>query len=487
MILSDFTQRFHEDNAEIVVLDEHIAAPGTYTDFFVSYCFFKGELYSLNVSYPVVPYYRLHAPELREEQEANRERLFLNRYKQTESGYEIAERIELGGGEDPRVVSNGEHAYAVIIAGNPLLEAEMLLYDFVEQRLLPITVDAPELEYGKNWQPFLMGEQLFCVHQLTPFRVLEIDVTTGVARIVREIGAEFNMPAMQSFFGDNFPMFRGGSNAIVENETVFGLGRASPVSYRHAPFFWSNQGDSLNVAFTTFFSEFYRRGYNIIDPTCLFVENGDTYLGLCCTERDWAHTQLVSNFLIVFPNSGAAGDRERLSAFFDRRQTTERMSLPNLDRHLFFCLDMPSAVKCRAEYGARVSEGERGHIVYGPYIGIDRERRYVAELSYFARTETPIRQGVFEIVAMRNSSDFAFLGTADLAPTGGQMSTARIAFDTTGNLGASLEFRVFVEADVDLAAFHIRTWREGGRWLEGPSLPVNQAYPWAPIADSSDG
>ena len=78
---------------------------------------------------------------------------------------------------------------------------------------MPIEVASPHFAYGKNWQPFLMGDELFIVHELTPFRVLGVDVANGRATIVREVDVSFKLRSLHQ----SYPMLRGGCNAVCHN------------------------------------------------------------------------------------------------------------------------------------------------------------------------------------------------------------------------------------------------------------------------------
>ena len=127
---------------------------------------------------------------------------------------------------------------------------------------------------------------------------------------------------------------------------------------------------------------------------------------------------------------------------------------------------MPSAVDSAHEMGGRVTTGRKpGHLVHGPYVKIAEEGRYSAELSYLTRSCPGQRAGVFDVTISQfdeadNLVDFRTLGSVDLPDTEGNMGEVRLDFDTTGHLGCVLEMRVFVEKDVKMNAFHIRTWRD---------------------------
>src|SRR5688572_8513183 len=149
MYLSEFAQRFRHDHADIVMLKEEVARIGAYSDFFYAFCLLNGEMHSIHVAYSMLPYYKMNTREF------HRDRLFLTRYAADGNGYSIAEQVEIGPGEDPRIVSNGSRAYAVIIA-NKYSGERALLLDLTTRRLIPLKVNAPDFNYGKNWQPVMI-------------------------------------------------------------------------------------------------------------------------------------------------------------------------------------------------------------------------------------------------------------------------------------------------------------------------------------------
>jgi hypothetical protein len=472
MNISNFAEYFRHDIAEIILLDEKVVRVGGSGDFFHSYCHIEKDLYSVNGRLPVLPYYRLGSPEFLNDQ------IFCNRYGAEQNGFKLVGRTALGRGGDPRVVSNQKKAYAISILvesdtnGRPVVGAT--LHDLREDRAIAIRVASPDFVYGKNWQPFLRGDELFVVHELTPFRILRVDTCSGLAEVVREFDISFKLPCYHT----SYPMFRGGSNAVLVNGALLGIGRATSQRYRHHPFLWSFMDGHLEVLFTDFFYPFHKSGYNIIDPTSLFFDGEDLLFGLCCSERDWAHTQLVSNFLIRLRRSCRTERRWPLLDFFRERATTERNGIANLDRHMFFCIEMPTSIPSAHEFGGRASTGAPGHLVHGPYLRIEQENLYCAELSYLVRACCGTKVGNFEIAVSRidesgKQGNFRTLARVDLIPTDGNMAEARLEFDTTGFRGMLLEFRVYVEEGIKMNAYHIRTWRT-----------LHQScrqYPWAPL------
>lgn len=435
------------------------ACLGARCDYFHAFFLCAGELYSLNVRYevPRTSWYFL------ESHNYYRNEVYLNKFFRHGGECERAQQSLISEGADPRVVSDGEEAYGIIINFRKPGWG-MLLYDFRRQRLIPITVrNHTAMEVGKNWQPYLVDGELFAVQEMSPFRILKIDRQSGMAEIIAEHDQGFNLYA----FYELYPMFRGGANAIALGGEIAGFGRTTSQRYRHQPFLWSMRSNGpLRVEFSSFFHAFNRRGYNIIDPTSLFLDGADVLLGLCCTERDWAHDQNVSNLLLRFSPSSSRSRGLTLSEFLGTKPLTESMRRPILDRHMFFCLDLRCAVSSRSEHGGRVSTGAAGHLVHGPYLPIDKEGRYSAELSYLTRECPGPVAGNLEVAVSRldgnkRQTDFKTLARVDLPATGGNMREARVAFDTTGLRGMLLETRVYVAEGVIMNAFHIRTSREG--------------------------
>ena len=131
-----------------------------------------------------------------------------------------------------------------------------------------------------------------------------------------------------------------------------------------------------------------------------------------------------------------------------------------LDRQVFPCVgrEMWGAIPCREDAEGRVAVGEAGHLVHGPYIRIQREGRYRAELRYRTRAGGTRRAGEFDITASLSGA-FRTLGRTELPPTDGELSSALVAFDTTGAAGMSLETRVYVDEGVEMKALQIRLAR----------------------------
>lgn len=450
-----------KDCAEILILDEDVSVHNEYAQFHYSFCMLEGELNSLNVQYRTLSHYR------------GRDiiwpfnTIFHNRYVRTDQGFDLIEREAIGPGGDPRVVSDGKNAYAIIVGDLPGNGPKALVYDLRRRRKFPVKVDDMSFHWGKNWQPFLDGDELYVVHEFTPLRVMRIDLETGCATATRTKDVALNMPCC--FYGSpQYPALRGGGNAILQNGTLYGIGRATSSGYRHAPFAWSIDGSGrAEFTFSELFSDFYGCGINLIDPTSLFFVGDDLYLGLCCTERDWVHSQRIINMLVAFRRNGAKDGPRRLDRFLARRSSEHGKNVAMLHGGLFFCVEMPGEISYVQEHSGKLSVGDPGQLVGGPGVEIIREDLYCAELSYLTLECKGARAGVFEIAAMRVSDGEAgtetrVLGRADIPSTDREMNALRVAFDTSGLIGWKLETRVFAEEGVKLNAFHVRTWFADG-------------------------
>lgn len=462
-----FDKLFVQNSAEALILDERVVKAGNQAEFFFAYFILDDILYSLNCLH--------HAAIMHADDPASQEdRILLKQYRKNVNGYEVNQVEDLGPGRDPRVVSDEQNAYAIIttveyIEGKSIHRAS--LYDIRKRKRILILAQDPGFTYGKNWQPFLREGKLFVVHQLTPYRVYAINIHDGSMTLDHEADISFKLPQFHSVFNytdesRSFPMFRGGCNAIVSNGWIHGVGKATSQVYRHHPFFWSAcKGNDLEIVFTGFFYDLHKCGFNIIDPTSLFYYKGDLYLGLCCTERDWIHTQAALHLLLVFRHTESSIG-ERLSNYLKRSAVSEAGGIPNLSRHMFFCIEMESAIASMHEYGGRLSVGHRGHLVHGPYLPITTEDLFCAELSYLTKTHQSgeIVAGNFEVTACKldetgKSISFKRLALVELGTTDFSIQETRVMFDTTGLMGGVLEFRVFVEESILLNAYHIRTWK----------------------------
>jgi hypothetical protein len=144
-----------------------------------------------------------------------------------------------------------------------------------------------DLPVGKNWNPFVYNEEIYFVHEISPFRVLKLEGDTVKTVFSIDIDSDI-MPI------DKYSVLRGGCNGLqISETTVMGFGHsnhASDVSdinsIIHRPFVWSvnmqtQKVDIINLDFP------WDSKYNIIDPTALITINDEIVLQTCETELVW--------------------------------------------------------------------------------------------------------------------------------------------------------------------------------------------------------
>jgi len=143
------------------------------------------------------------------------------------------------------------------------------------------------LSVGKNWSPFVYNDEVYFVHEFSPFRVLKLEGDTVNTMFVAELESEI-MPI------DNYSILRGGSNGLqISETTVVGFGHTNKASnvndintIIHRPFMWSvnmqtQKVDIIDINFS------WDNEYNIIDPTALILMNDDLVLQTCETQYVW--------------------------------------------------------------------------------------------------------------------------------------------------------------------------------------------------------
>ena len=137
--------------------------------------------------------------------------------------------------------------------------------------------------------------------------------------------------------------------------------------------------------------------------------------------------------------------------------------LKSLSNAVFPCAALPSAIANKVSEETRVSSGEAGCLVYGPYLKLaGAGRRYCVEFTYLTNGRAPDRVGEFDVTISRRNGDgeqcdFVTLEKTVLQATSGSKKTMRLKIDTSGRAGWFLETRVHVERGVELQAFQVHT------------------------------
>jgi len=382
-------------------------------------------------------------------------KLFKCEYKISDIGLIQISKEFIGLGADPRMVSDGKNAYAYVV-GYGEAKHPAFLYKEKDDSLYPIKAEF-DFDWGKNWQPFLKEGRLYIVHELAPFSVYEINIETYQLKRICELNSDFNLPAHYT----NHSMFRGGANAITENDVVYGLGRASAQPYKHLPFWWSSyKNEAPQIQFTDFFNRISDKGFGIIDPTSFFKKDENIYLGLACSETTWFHGQQFLNVLLVVDVENKYKNLPTLENLLSEYENSYENKLPNLKNHIFHCDRMQHDIPFSYEYGIK-STGKQGTLVYGPYIEIKDDLCIKIELSYLTLEKEGRIAGVFDVCLSKENEEGKIeqlkITECDLKTTNSEIATSTLFFDTREYQGYKVEFRVMVNKSYELNAFHIRT------------------------------
>jgi hypothetical protein len=376
-------------------------------------------------------------------------------------------------GEDPRVVSDGQRAFILCrtfdASGQSPAEYKLaILPEEVERDIVP----PPLLKGGKNWQPFLRNGRLFAVWSFAPLTVVEI-THQGLMHVIHQCATEFWLPAAH----DRYTMLRGGSNAVVAGDTVIGLGHLTRCRDDHRPFCWVlDPSMQMTLSFSSTFFGLRAKGFNIVDPTSLFMFGDRLHLGLCCSEREWFYGQRFLNLLVELPCSDVAAlSGPSCAEMFVELAGSCLETLPC--SRTFIPGDLPHQIARRQVDGGVESEHEAGCLVYGPYEAIECDGAQVAALTYRASSGCHRSAGRFEVSCSRDGRDDV-LAAVDLGGTSGRIATVELPFCTSGRLGWLLETRVFAEGH-GLNILSIRIIGDGFRpsaATEDPQVDDNRAW-----------
>jgi len=471
--MNDLTQIFTSENAQVIWQQRELSRTNENANFFYAFCRMGDDFYSLHLSRMQAPY--VTSPKhvamsndlsLLINQKTFAHDIYLSRHRLVDGRLETLEKHLVDsakGGTDPRIASNGQNAWAILYNSAGVDGLGAMLLDLRSLKVMKISFQSGNIKFGKNWQPFIENDQLFAVHELNPFRIIKIDVVTGVAEVIYE--AESYVPIFSGY--DFYPLVRGGANSIIRGDTLIGLGHATSEAFRHHPFLWTHQKKfGTTITFLDIFYRFTKCGYALIDPTTMFEDEESIYVGLDCHERDRQHEQRMLHILLKFDKNPSDKNKGNMSLlkFLEDEPVTEEFGIPNLKCHRFFCTELRSAVLHEDAKGVRASIGVPGHIVYGPYIKITHDGIFLAELAYLTKNDQKIDCGCFEVVVHKSNPDGTinvdsplYLAQSSLEATSGVLMKKKLIFDTSGQMGNFLEFRVFASQDAIVSVWDIVT------------------------------
>ncbi len=198
--------------------------------------------------------------------------------------------IYLGEGEDPRpfVLRNHFGLHAVTYMGG----YGWLNSIYLSERNQWYAVWLPQdMRQGKNWSPFVVNNQLFFIHEFSPFRIITVGFdATRSAFVKASVVAERPLLVAKSG-SDNYSILRGGSNGIqLRDGSVVGFGHTNFVDsigfINHRPFIWKIDA-SMTIGISEIPSDVLDVKYRLVDPTSLFEFDNQYWLVTCEAEKHW--------------------------------------------------------------------------------------------------------------------------------------------------------------------------------------------------------
>lgn len=171
---------------------------------------------------------------------------------------------------------NGKRCIHTSVFEGSIANMVHYIIDYETGEKIIYIVNEPNFSYGKNWASIVNNNKLFFIHSFDPFTVIHD------GQVVLKIPTE-----IAKCESDNFCGYRGGTNGLVYNEYIYGIGHYTPCYDIHDPFLWV-----LNLKEATLelgIIEDYPNLYPISDPTTLWTENGETYASIFESSKGWFH------------------------------------------------------------------------------------------------------------------------------------------------------------------------------------------------------
>ena len=190
----------------------------------------------------------------------------------------------IGYGEDPRAFDllGIPACYSVRFTGDQFIPQLYIKsndsWDCIQMHM------GSSLSPGKNWAPFIYENEIYFVHEISPFRVVKLEGNVVYSVFTKDLPAEIQ-PL------DSDPTLRGGCNGLdIGNGLIVGFGHdnyaATRDSIRHRPFGWCINMSKQDVSIVDVDFAWDNK-FNIIDPTAFIKKDGQYYLMTCETESAW--------------------------------------------------------------------------------------------------------------------------------------------------------------------------------------------------------
>jgi hypothetical protein len=362
------------------------------------------------------------------------------------SGAFVSDAVEIMPvGEDPRCIAVGTQPY-VLMPNSPTEKLNYVLFDIKARKRLNLEfAEGAGLKYGKNWQPFVFGNQLYAVHSFSPFRIIRIDTQTGECQAVFEQNVGMDTIAPH----DRFTHFRGGGTALAIGQKLIGFAHFTIDGGRHMLFRWTYcpAKRQLTVCYDVDVSFLAAEGFNIVDPTSFFVFNRKYYLGVSCSNRDWFYGQTHASFLLELDVCGPSPAADPLTGLLQgklaNRAATENPAFPKTI-HFFRAAEMylvNGTMDRKMEVHWRKGKDDAGFVIHGPYIDLP-PGKYRSRVQYASPADIWHEIGYVDVCGnpaagqtilaekrlpgTRNELEFVELDFEVVAPEQGHMLETRV-------------------------------------------------------------
>lgn len=417
--------------ADIIYHQARFSALGDRADAFRAFAVLGGEVISVHRRF------RLHRTDQLFQSRSLDSDVVLTRRVLKSGWFRPAREEVLGQGSDPRIVSDGIHAY-VVYADYLADHGFRGVFRVVELPSRQSCVyEHTDFPMGKNWQPFLRDGRLFVLHGFAPARVIEL-CRDGRIETVTELETDHDQIAPH----DGYTIFRGGSNGVRgPSGDVYGFGHFTFTNYTHAPFPWRlTQDGTVQCGDAMMFPAFRAQGYHLHDVTSYFIHEDHAYLGLTLTERDWFHAQRMVNVLLRVPGDDPAHLFDNPGVWADVGQ-----GLPDSkDVQTIFPCDQGFDGPVEDHLGSRKSLGQPGFVVLTKdVLNTHPERAYRLEVSYRCPNATAhevgfVRLGGYQGAKLAHPPHIAALHRTEDAD-----ATAIIEFTAHEEIGHKLSVCTF--------------------------------------------
>ena len=416
---------------KFIKVSELFSDIGEITNCFYSFFLLNKTLYSVHRRH------RLFSPDHWPKNESdNLSQIILTEYIHKNPQQISSEKV-ICNGNDPRVVSDGNRAF-VLSEGAVHSDVNYVLTILPEEKNIPIQLGAG-VSKGKNWQPLIKDDELYVIDSISPFRENKIDLSTGIITKETEIDSDFNIVASH----DNYSILRGGSNAILHADTIYGWGHATVKSYSHIPYIWKYNSNGVVTSFLNIHFVFKNNGYNIVDP-CSFFEWDKEHFAftLSCSQSEWFHPQWFLNALILINKN------DFFNANFTRLE-----NLPIRKSIILHTAELDSLISDSLVHGGRFNGGLKGCLVCGPSKEIDISKKWTVELCYSSLQKTSELVGDFDILLTIDGID-KHVGSTQIFGTEGESIRINLSFaEKSENNKALIQTRVFSLGNVSVTAY----------------------------------